>query len=372
MYTGQQIFADLKRLTSEYISDAINPAIGNMLLKKALFEQIEDNYHNLATQKNKDELGTLIKTRRRFTVYNQGINVNRLPITAITIPSANIYRITFQRPHHLGAGVTVRFADVLGITGINTPIFTFTAVFPNNNQYNIINENTIQIGVTGASGTWTADSGYMTSSNMITDYLHLLMAKTTFEQKTKYRLSSTPTGLPLKCTIGQTNNLRTEEKILFYNPTTLSKTPAYFIKKQLPNTFLLYTNKDLDAPAGSTIATNAFFVYRVYDEVCLVMNSDEKKTLYAPTASKPRVETTNKELIFYPLESNCTSVEVDYISTETKLIDVSSAIDYEMYYNRTFLDKMLNRAVQNAAIMFQSEGDYQMITANINQNRNPN
>lgn len=370
MYTGQQIFADLKRMTSESISDAINPAIGNTLLSRALYETIEDNYKNLAVQKNKDELGSLIKTRRVFAVYNSGINVNRLPITAVIIPSANAYRITFNRPHHLGAGVTLRFFDVQGVTGLTSPLFTFSATFPSNNQYSIFNENTITVGVTGASGVWVSATGYMQSSNMITDYLHLMMAKVTMEKRTKYTLSTNPSGFPLLCSVGQVNNLRTGESIKFFNPLSLTSTPRYYIMKKLKNTFRLYSDKDLNTGVGTTIATAGQIVLRVAENVCLVMNSDEKKTIYEPNENNPLVETSNKELIFYPTELNTTSVTVDYIANPTELINVESTTDYEMFYNRTFLDKVVNRAIRNAAIMFQSGQDFELITANINQNTN--
>jgi hypothetical protein len=61
---------------------------------------------------------------------------------------------------------------------------------------------------------------------------------------------------------------------------------------------------------------------------------------------------------------------MDYITTETKELITTSTIDYEMYYNRTFLDKVINRAAQNFSIMVQSPNEYQMITSQINQNTN--
>lgn len=72
----------------------------------------------------------------------------------------------------------------------------------------------------------------------------------------------------------------------------------------------------------------------------------------------------------YPKDKGAVTMYIDYITTETRELTVTSTIDYELYYNRTFLDKVVNRATQNFANMVEDPTAYQMITAQINQNTN--
>ncbi len=129
MYTGVQIYQDLKRQASQYQSDVIVPSMGNYLLKKALFEEIEDNYKNLAVQKNKDELGSLIKTEQPFTIWDNGINVGIVPVSSVIVASVTTYTITFLWAHHLGAGISIAISEVLGTTSANGS-YSFSAGVP--------------------------------------------------------------------------------------------------------------------------------------------------------------------------------------------------------------------------------------------------
>lgn len=370
-YTGVQIFADLKRLTSEYISDAINPAIGNYLLKKGLFQVIEDNYKNLAVQKNKDELGSLIKTEKQFTIYNNGVNVGIVPISSVVIASGTTYTITFLWEHHLGASVAIAISDVLGTVNANGS-YSYTAGAPTAGQYEIVNSTTITVAVVSAIGTYTADTGVMTNANIITDYLHLLTAKIVFEQATKYTVSDATFASPIVVTINETNNLRTNEKIAISGVVgnTNANATSYIKKKQL-KTMALYSNEDLTtAVAGNASYTSGGILKRVVESYCKPMDSDQKIDYYKATVRNPKIETTQKQMMVYPKDKGAATIYMDYITTETKELTVTSTINYEMFYNRTFLDKVVVKAAKIFSVMVSSGQDFELLTAEINQNTN--
>jgi hypothetical protein len=371
MYTGVQIYQDLKRQLKQYESDVVVPSMGNYILKKALYEVIEENYKNLAVQKNKDELGSLVKTERTFLVYDNGINVGVIPVSSVVVSSATTYTITFGWAHHLGQGISIAISGVLGTTAANGS-YSYVTSAPTAGQYSITNSSTIVVGVVSATGTYTADTGTMTNVNIPTDYLHLLMARLTFEQPTKYSVKTSSFSSPITVEINENNNLRTNEVIKISGVGGNTNTNGtFYIKKRKLKTFQLYSDADLDTPvAGNASYTSGGALKRVVESYTKPMNSDEKIDYFSPTVRNPKIETTEKQLIAYPKNSGCVSIVMDYITTETKELITTSTIDYEMYYNRTFLDKVINRAAQNFSIMVQSPNEYQMITSQINQNTN--
>lgn len=370
-YTGVQIFADLKRQTSQYQSDVIVPTMGNYLLKKALFEEIEDNYKNLAVQKNKDELGSLVKTEKPFTIWDNGINVGIVPISSVVVASGTTYTITFLWAHHLGTGVAIAISEVLGTTAANGSYSLVTGV-PTAGQYAIVNSTTITVGVASATGTYTANTGVMTNSNIATDYLHLLTAKVVFEQSTKFTVNDATFASPIKLTINENNNLRSTEKIKVSGVGGNTNANATsFIKKGKLKEMYLYSNEELTtAVAGNAAYTSGGTLKRVVESYCKPQESDRKIDYYKATVKFPLIETTQKQLMVYPKDKGAVTMYIDYITTETRELKVDSTIDFELYYNRTFLDKVVNRATQNFANMVEDPTAYQMITAQINQNTN--
>jgi hypothetical protein len=370
-YTGVQIFADLKRQASQYQSDVIVPTMGNYLLKKALFEEIEDNYKNLAVQKNKDELGSLIKTEKPFTIWDNGINVGIVPISSVVVASGTTFTITFLWAHHLGTGISITLSEILG-TPLANGTYTFTSGTPTAGQYVIVNSNTITLTVASATGTYTANTGIMTNSNIVTDYLHLLTAKVVFEQSTKFTVNDATFASPIKLTINENNNLRSTEKIKVSGVGGNTNANATsFIRKGKLKEMYLYSNEELTtAVAGNATYTSGGILKRIVENYCKPQESDKKIDWYKATVKNPLIETTQKQLMVYPKDKGAVTMYIDYITTETRELTVTSTIDYELYYNRTFLDKVVNRATQNFANMVEDPTAYQMITAQINQNTN--
>jgi hypothetical protein len=370
-YTGVQIFADLKRQASQYQSDVIVPTMGNYLLKKALFEEIEDNYKNLAVQKNKDELGSLIKTEKPFTIWDNGVNVGIVPISSVVVASGTTFTITFLWAHHLGTGISITLSEILG-TPLANGTYTFTSGTPSAGQYVIVNSNTITLTVASATGTYTANTGIMTNSNIVTDYLHLLTAKVVFEQSTKFTVNDATFASPIKLTINENNNLRSTEKIKVSGVGGNTNANATsFIRKGKLKEMYLYSNEELTtAVAGNANYTSGGTLKRIVENYCKPQESDKKIDWYKATVKNPLIETTQKQLMVYPKDKGAVTMYIDYITTETRELTVTSTIDYELYYNRTFLDKVVNRATQNFANMVEDPTAYQMITAQINQNTN--
>jgi hypothetical protein len=371
MYTGAQIYADLKRQVKQYESDVIVPTMGNYLLKKALYETIEENYKNLIIQKNKDEVGSLLKTEREYLIYDNGLSVGQVPLATVTA-TVNGYTITFLWRHHLGAGISITLQSILGTIDANGT-YTYATSLTAAGQYIIVNPTTITIQIAAPpAGAYTPNTGYMTNSNMVADYLHLLEASLVFEQSTNFTLADAKYTTPILIEVAQTNNLRTKEKVKISGVLGNTNTNGtHFIKKQKPKTALLYSDKTLStAVAGNGTYTSGGTLVRIIESVTKPMNSDEKADFYKPNIENPKLETTEKQLMVYPKNEGCVSIKMDYLTTETKELIATSDIDYEQFYNRTFLDKVVNRAAQNFAIMVQNPQDYQMITAQINNNTN--
>jgi hypothetical protein len=133
----------------------------------------------------------------------------------------------------------------------------------------------------------------------------------------------------------------------------------------------LYSNEELTTPvAGNATYTSGGLLKRIVESYCKPQESDKKIEFYKATVKNPLIETTQKQLIVYPKDKGAVTMYIDYITTETKELTVTSTIDYELFYNRTFIDKVINRATQNFANMVEDRTAYEMITAQINQNTN--
>jgi hypothetical protein len=371
MYTGVQIYQDLKRQLSQYESDVVVPSMGNYLLKKALYETIEENYKNLIIQKNKDEVGSLLKTEREYLIYDNGLCVGQVPLATVTA-TVNGYTITFLWNHHLGDGVSITLQSILGTIDANGA-YTYTTSLTGAGQYIIVNPTTITIQIAAPpAGVYTPNTGYMTNSNMVADYLHLLEASLVFEQSTNFTLTDAKYTTPILIEVAQTNNLRTSEKVKISGVGgNTNANGTHFIRKQKSKTALLYSDKTLStAVVGNGTYTSGGTLVRIVESVTKPMNSDEKADYYKPTIETPKLETTEKQLMVYPKNEGCVSIKMDYLTIETKELVSTSTIDYEQFYNRTFLDKVINKAAQNFTLMVQNPTEYQMITAQINQNTN--
>lgn len=371
MYTGVQIFADLKRQIKQYQSDVVVPSTGDYLLKKALYQTIEENYKNLAVQKNKDELGSLIKTEKEYLIFGNGINVGIVPISIVSLASATEYTITFLWEHHLGQGIAIAISQILGTTGANGS-YSFTSGTPSAGQYIIVNPTTITVTVVSATGTYIANTGVMSNTNIATDYLHLLTARIVFEESTKFTVSGASYTSPIKVTINENNNLRSNEQISIsgVGGNTNANATSYIKKGKLKDMYL-YSDKNLSIEvAGNGTYTSGGILKRIAESYCKPMESDEKIDFYKANIDNPKIETTQKQMIVYPKNQGAVTMYIDYITTETKELSVTSTIDYEMFYNRTFLDKVINRATQNFCDMVENPQGFQMISAQINENTN--
>lgn len=371
MYTGVQIFSDLRRQTKEYESDVIVPSMGDYLLKRAMYETIEENYKNLIVQKNKDELGDLLNTGVSYSVYDNGICLGVVPIRSI-VATLTGYIITFKWRHHLGASVAIDLSSILGTIDANGS-YSYVTVLGGANEYVIIDTTTIEIRIAGVpAGTYVPNTGYMSNGNMVLNYLHLLYCSAIFEVRTGFTLNGADVTTPIKIHISENNNLRSFEKIKISG--VLGNTNAngvHYIQKLLLKTANLYSDKYTSvAVSGNGVYASGGVITRVISSSSMPLNSDEKADYYVPTVSNPRVEITQKQLLVYPKDSGCVMVNIDFISIPGIDISSVSTVDYELYYNRTFLDKIVFRAAKNFAVMVQDVEQFEMVKAQINNNTN--
>jgi len=208
--TGAEIYENFKEQISQYTTDYAAPPLANYILNKSLLEQIEDNYNQFSVQENKDEIAGLIKTGVVKTPIGNAISLGYNPILSITAASATTYAVTFAFPLTLGVGIA---ATLAGLTTVSNANGTYTYSLTNGlGLYTITSDNVIVIGVSAASGTVSGE-GIGSASNSITNYLHLLAVKSTFEEHTGYTVTNATNASPIVIATTRFNNLRDSEKI---------------------------------------------------------------------------------------------------------------------------------------------------------------
>ncbi len=366
--TGVELYENFKEQISQYTTDYVSAPFANYILNKSLLEQIEENYDKFATQENKDEIAGLIKTGAVRTPIGNAISLGYNPILSITAASATTYTVTFAYPLTLGVGIT---ATLSGLTTVSNANGVFTYSLTNGlGLYTITSENVIVIGVSAASGTVSGE-GIGSASNSITNYLHILAVKSTFEEYTGYTLTNATNASPIVITTTRFNNLRDSEKIKIAS--VLGNTNAngtHYIKKRKTTAAALYSNEKLTtAVSGNANYTSGGTITRVVEEYCKVLESDRKKTVSVPTISNPQFEISQKRVLVYPLNETCTEFKVDFLSTSPVDIDAEDdTTELNNYFNTTFLQKVINRGARIFKAIVDSPEEYQLIQAEIQAN----
>lgn len=365
-YTGNNFLQNLRNIVSQYTTEFISVPFGNLLAMRALFNLIEDRYAK-NSQKSLDEISGLLKVDKEFLVYNnRSLVLPYLPISSIavqTVGPPGIYTINFSRNHNLGNGVGVTISGVTVATNANGN-YTFATSLTANGQYVITSSTSINIRVATAAIAGGLN-GQMVADNMVTDYYHLLNANVLFSQQIEPVVTNATNATPIVISITSTNNLRTTERIKISGVQgNTSANGEFYIKKQKKDTFAIfdeYTEPIFTNPAiGNGVYTSGGVLAKVYERDCQVLLSDQKITKYKPKPNSPFLQTGDKELIYYPLEYECSRVSLDYISLAAEIDCNNNTIDLLLTYNINFLNILIDMAARDFLRIVNSPEEFAM------------
>jgi len=174
----------------------------------------------------------------------------------------------------------------------------------------------------------------------IDDYHHIMNIRAQFlvpvADTTIVSLTNTT---PVRMVTSRDTNLRSRQKVFIVG--SLGNTNANgtkYVKRRKPDYFELFSDENLTVPvAGNGVypGSGASLSY-IYDNTAYDLKSSRKfSTLSSPTVHDPYYEMADTVMKIYPINTPCSQVAVDYISTPLP-IDLTDTTDdlLEVYSQR--------------------------------------
>ena len=340
--TGQEFFKHFKQDIGLPYTGSIDTIKANPLFRKALLNVVENNYQHLITQKEFDQLKSVIVLDRIVAISGNSVLLNTLQIINLTIggiplpPAPQLVPITVTTfyPHKLDTGEFVTLSSIAG----------FTSSPPINGVFVVtkIDDFKFTISVTSISGAYTASSGFISHSKILTDYYHLLTVKAKYEIPVKTSIQTFTTAshvsTPMVMKLLNRTNLRSGEKVIISSVAgSVAANGIRYIKALNDFDFALYSDKDLSVPVISFAAyTFGGALSRVFYNAARPIRSSQKGSSFVADHRNPTVETGDLSLKFTP--EGCKEITIDYMKTPKLFIDTSdNIIDLLLYYPEKFL-----------------------------------
>lgn len=367
--TGADILIEFNRTIFKAYSNFYNTVKMNGLLKKALIVSLEDQYENLAEQKNFDNLSPVIKLNKVFALNNNQMVTAPLDIIDITHPADFVVTTRFE--HNMAVGDSFTIANVAGFSTSVNGVQVVTVV---------TSDFSFGFAATFTGGAYTANTGQITThtldgvSKIATDYNHLLAVRAKYEQTLNYKVSDITDTQPIKIVLDTINNNIVSRELVNVSG-VLSNTNANgdkYFKKINRKTFGLYNDEDLTV---STSGNGSFQglpkLKRVFYNYCVPIVPIEKINNYDDaTMSKPKYERGDKMIKIIPDSVVCSEITMDYISNAVVFIDVTDTkVNLEDTYPVPFLYLVIAKAVQLFGAEVNDQSKYQTASAEIQEEK---
>ncbi len=366
MITGVNLIQYLAQKVHQPYTNFLGGTVkANRLFADALLAILQNRYDEVEFQKARDEINFLISTGKVFSLNANQIYQAPLQITSITFQAATA-TITTYLPHNLITGDTVTMAGVQLnlVPNINTS-FVATVTGP----------KTYTIPYVFASGAYTANTGTVTYSKMITDYWQMDQVAARYDVLySGVSITGATNSSPITITLDKRTDLRTTSYVAIAG--VLGNTNANgnrYLKKLNDFQFSLYADKNRLTPiAGNNAYTSGGTISQIYYKPCKpFLPGTNISPLGTPTPDAPRYKDSERMLKFFPEDTTCPQITIDYFRQPDVVIDVAdNVIDLTLYYPQDFL---LSGLLNVAARLFGEESrDVLLYEQSQNELRNDN
>lgn len=334
------------------------------LFKDTLYKVYNEKLDNWGLQKNRDDISSLIKADQTYSINNNKIGVAPVPVASVTILSATQFQITFANEHNVATGDQVTISGVEGTLTMTTANGTFTPT--------VVSTTVLNITVASATGVHTANTGQLIFSKLISDYYRLLTAKADVLENSSLTIIKATNDSPIRITVNAQNNLRSGEKIVVSGVTgNTNANGTHYVRKINSKSFDLYSDAILKVPVtGNANYISGGTLTRVNSEYCKELTSDKKIAPFsAATETEPLYQTTDKFLVFHPLQNTISTVVVDYGTKPKEIVFTESGTDYTIFYNDKFLYYLIEQAAKNFGAEIRDTELYQLMSKETLENK---
>lgn len=339
--TGQEFFRDFQVRIEKAYSRFVDAVKAERLFKRALISVFDQKWAGLSSQKEYDELRSVLSSNTVLSPRDNNIQLSPLLITSLTI-SGNIVIVKTLSKHGL------LFNDVVTISGVQG-IVSVPAINSNHNVISIVSPYEFELQFSTVFGSYTADSGNVTHASMLPDYLHLFSIACKFEDTESYGISAVSNRTPVVITLSENTPIRSFDQVVISGHTQNILNGVFFVKYHTDKRFSLYYDEFLENPVVGAVNTDieSGSIKKIFYRYAEMLVPDQKiNKLDIPEVSSPKFEITSNGISIMPTNRMCIEAKVDYMSKAKRFIDpTNNSLDLELIYPTKFLYRVMSEAV---------------------------
>lgn len=339
--TGQEFFRDFQVRIEKSYSRFVDAVKAERLFKRALVSMFDQKWASLDSQKEYDELRSILSSETVVTPRSNNIQLSPLLITNLT-NSGNVVTIKTLSKHGLIFNDQITISDVQGIVSVPSINGTHSVT-------SIISEYEFEIQFSTILGSYVADSGNVTHSAMLPDYLHLFAISCKFEDSEGYSIASVANRTPVVITLSKYSPIRSYDQVTISGHTQTILNGTFYVKHHTDKRYSLYYDEFLEVPVvGAVNSSNeSGILKKVFYRYADMVPPDMKISVLAkPDVSSPAFEISSNGISIFPNNRPCLEAKVDYMSLAKRFIDpTDNVLNLELVYPVKFLYRVLSEAV---------------------------
>ena len=327
------------------------------------YETLRQIHQNDSGQAEKDMIrefiliGVNLPPSPRNILFCRPIRIVNIVYTGTTLT------ITTDGPHDLIPGDNATVTGTIGI--LSTPNINGTHTIAS------ATSNTITINISAASGTYTANTGNISSQYHIPFYKQLLAIRPKWE-KAIYEgdVSDVEPGTPGVIWTEVVNSFM-DSDLISISGTIGQPSGSFYVKKLSPRRLALYNDITLLTPV--TLAAGSWEGGGVIKHIIEAQASETRpdqriSASQVATEMDPRYMNTSEGILIRPEHNRPISCKVDYIRTLPISIDASDDVtDLERWYNIELILRVNRETVAEGARRLKDLNDAGAIQNDMNQ-----
>lgn len=369
MTTGVDIRKIFDRDIDQAYSDFESTPQKTSRMKVAMINTIEKIYRGLDTQKDNDDIRSLIVVDRLFYLNSGVLPIAPYPITSVSYvvdALLNVTNVTII----IGGGHTFTADDLATLVFNNESASGLSSSFTGT-SWSIASSTSltgiIPVVVTGSylSGSVSVSS----TRSMVNNYMHTLAVKPLYFEPIKAGFDVITNVSGNRIRFQRQNSLRTGDVIKIDTSPLLQVYEAeYYLQKLNLTDVRLFLDEDLTQPASlSSIPTGTKYGVRVVTgDYAEPMSAHELVSRFIGTNPKfPGYLIDSNRIIFRPNQRQPSKAYLSFIKSDVVFFDLeNNSFDYESIYGLKFIQRVIDEAVSD---FNRSVRDYNALGAENNQ-----
>jgi hypothetical protein len=339
--TGFEFSKEFQVRIDKAYSKYVDPAKQKRLFKRALYSLAEQKWAGLETQKEYDELRSMVSTEVSISTTGNILPVSPILVESIT-KSGNTLLVKTINKHNLKDFGKFTLSGVQGIS-------TVPAINGVHTVGAIVSDTSFEFNVSTVAGNYVPDTGVLVHDFMVEDYMHLFAIRCEFVEPVGITIAKVIDRKPCVINLSKVSDLRDHDKVSISGHDQNVLNGVFYVKHHGGKAYSLFYDELLTEPVSGALPSQnvSGFVSKVFKRYADPITSDRKiSPLDKPSIMNPKYETADGAIKIYPLNIECKGVVIDYFSKPPRFIDPEDdTLDLENIYPVKFLYRVLSEAV---------------------------